>query len=158
VPTWNYQYPTLWYRFRLNLLRMTDIIGKTQRWRATCNADRNIAAVMNQDFVVVRYATQSLLASANGCIMVDAVNIRGYSCTSCYVYAQQATIGSTYRDHMRINSASGSSCSPPYLPTTSSISNEKNFGYYDVTNSNFGCTSSPSSTTNVSSSIIALTC
>jgi hypothetical protein len=144
-----YSYLPNWYYYRLSLVRINELVAKTQRWRATCNADKNITTVMDRDFVIVRHATQPLTTYVSGCTMADAVNIRGSSCTFCNVYLQQSTIGSSYLDHMRVSSSSGSACPAPYLTTAGSASNEKNFGYYDVTNSAFSCSASPTSTTNV---------
>jgi hypothetical protein len=139
-----------WTSYRLSLAHMTDLMSVTQRWRATCNAHTSLAALMSNDFIVVRNVILGITSYANGCFMVDAVNIRGYSCTSCYVYAQQGTIGSSYHDHLRVSSASGSACSSPYLSTAGALSGEKNFGYYDVKSTSFGCTATSTSTTNVS--------
>jgi hypothetical protein len=85
----NYPYPVQWHYYRLSTPRITALIAKTQRLRATCNADTALASVMTKDYIVVRHTKLNMLNTIDTCIVVDKVSIRTVSCVNCYVYMRQ---------------------------------------------------------------------
>jgi hypothetical protein len=52
-----------WTSYRLNLNRMNDLIAKTLRYRATCNAHNGVTSLMTNDYVVIKLATHGLITS-----------------------------------------------------------------------------------------------
>jgi hypothetical protein len=137
--------PSQWQYYRLGASRMSALRGKIQRWRATCNADTNPTGVMSRDYVVVRQAVFDFMSNGGGCVYVDAINVRGITCSTCLVSISQGN-SSPFLDHLYISSSTY--CGSGSISNSGAISGENNWGNYINPNGNFGCSSSLTATTN----------
>jgi hypothetical protein len=149
VPDKNYQYPVLWYQYRLGLTKMQNLITATTRWRATCNAHQSISDVMNKDYVIIRHSNANMMINWNSCALADKVSVRAITCTACNVMMRQG-FQSPANDHLYLTTYYNGNCGAPAMSTSGSISLEMNFGYYTTKNTAFTCSATSASTTNVS--------
>jgi len=133
VPEWN--------NFRLSMLRIKSIQDVSTHWRATCNFPTN--GIDYRDYIRVSLKNLNLLQEPNEsdfCLLTEFVNVRGNACLNCTVLVGYSWV---YSLHMDSYFGPREGCDFPGV----GINDEDNFGFYDVQNSAFRCTSSLSSTT-----------
>ena len=128
-----------WNNYRLPKSRMKSIQDVSTHWRATCNFSTN--GVDYRDYIRVSLESLDLLVEPDAsefCLLTEFVNVRGDECTNCTVLI--GYVGTTL--HMDSYFGPEAGCD-----FGGGISNEDNFGFYEVQNPAFRCTSSMSSTT-----------
>ena len=132
VPEWN--------NYRLPMSRMKSIQDVSTHWRATCNFPTD--GVDYRDYIRVSLKSLNLLeepTESELCVLSEFVNVRGHACFNCTVLIGYSSVFSLHIDshygpiHYGCDFGGG-------------IYNEDNFGFYDVQNPAFRCTSSLSFT------------
>ena len=133
-----------WNIYRMSLSQMTYLKSQSTHWRATCSFPTH--GVDYTDYVRAKFADFDIMTFLGDgiCKKVEYINIRDHSCAQCTSKWWQ--VRNTYAPHVdstrtncELNARHGSNTGG---------GGEDNFGFYDVVNSKFRCTSGPSSTTN----------
>ena len=128
-----------WDRYRLSLPRMKSIRNVSTHWRATCNFPTS--AMDFHDYMRTSFVNTDFLVTPDGnrCIRYELVDILGNRCENCTVYSPYEEI---YGYH--IDSWWDEGCD--FTARRGGVEDEDNFGLYLTQNGAFGCSSSPSST------------
>ena len=129
-----------WNLYRLSLTRMQSLQAHSTNWRATCSYPTH--GVDFRDYVRGNFKDFNIVdfLGIRQCKKVEYINIRGHKGTSLTAKFWQIANSSM----LHIDS-SQSGCQ--FNPTSGSMSNEDNFGYYGSINSKFRCTEGNHSTT-----------
>ena len=131
-----------WNSYRLSMSRMMSIRDVSTHWRATCNFSTD--GVDYRDYWRVSLDNLDILVAPSNnefCLSTEFVNVHGLECSNCTVLVGYSSVRSLHLDNY-------------YGPSKGcdlggGIDNEDNFGFYDAINSDFRCTASMSSTTQV---------
>lgn len=137
-----------WSSYRLSKSKMVALnaASTSTHFRATCNfnASSKIGLQSYRDYLKVSFcAYNQFLSFPNKylCVIVDYINIRGYSCSKCSI-----PIFSNHNHHLFIyNEKTRTMCGRVQFPNA--VVHENNFGYYEDYNTRFSCSAKPTSTT-----------
>ena len=131
-----------WNNYRLSVSRMKSIQDVSTHWRATCNFPTT--GVDYRDYWRVSLEDLDLFVEPIAdafCLFSEFVNIRGNECANFTVWTAYSPVYSLHMDSW-YNQERG--CE--FNGQAGGKENEDNFGFYESTNTAFGCTSSISST------------
>ena len=139
-----------WDAYRLSLSHMKFIRSHTTHWRATCNFPTDVFDF--RDYFRAIFNNFDLLdASTNYgygiCREYEFLNIRGIECSNCTAATFHGFYLNKYMSCHIDSTYNPKSCE--FDATSGAVVYEDNFGFYYVTNPNFRCTASSTSTTQI---------
>ena len=138
-----------WDAYRLSLSHMKFIRSHTTHWRATCNFPTDVFDF--RDYLRSNFDNFDLLdASSDGkgkCMEYEFLNIRGIECSNCTAATWYGLYNKVYISYHIDSSYNPQGCE--FDAKSGSVDSEDNFGHYYHTNTNFRCTASPTSTTQI---------
>ena len=134
-----------WDNYRLSMSRMKSIANVSTHWRATCNFSKD-NVVDFRDYLRASLSEIDLFevpGVALYCAKYDHVDVRGNRCENCTAFTVHL-----WNHGFHIDSWKGNyyGCDFNGKPNGGMIS-EDNFGFYDIRNPSFRCTSKVTSTT-----------
>ena len=138
-----------WDAYRLSLSHMKFIRSHTTHWRATCNFPTDVFDF--RDYLRSNFDNFDLLdasSDAKGiCMEYEFLNIRGIECSNCTAATWYGLYNKVYISHHIDSFYNPQGCE--FDAKSGSVPSEDNFGHYYHTNTNFRCTASPTSTTQI---------
>lgn len=129
-----------WNDFRVSYQTMVNIRDNSTHWRVTCDFPSGLTFT---DYARASLKDTDILTFVNdSCQRYEYISVRGINCSSC-----RGMLVQWDNQHMHTDSYWSGRNGCFWDPRAGSISNEDNFGFYEIVNPQHKCTESSVSTT-----------